>query len=148
MLCFRDYYQSVSLYITVATRMTTYVGAPQPFNASDDKWTLYIQHFKHFLLPNKIDSDEEKCHLLLALMRAPTHKLVEPVCTKKPSELKFKDICNTLKRHFSPQPIKIAEHYRFYNRKVNLRLIIWPNFGNWQARFSLVHFLTKPSMTD
>ena len=26
-------------------------------------------------------------------------------------------ICDTLKKHYSPQPIKIAERYRFYNRK-------------------------------
>ena len=95
-----------------------YIGTPQPFNASDDKWTLYIQRFKHFLLPNKIDSDKEKRHLLLALMRAPTYKLLSNRCApKKPGELKFKDICDTLKRHFSPQSIKIAKSYRFYNRK-------------------------------
>ena len=51
--------------------MTAYIGAPQTFNASDDEWTLYIQNFKHFLLMNKIESDKEKCHLLLALMGAP-----------------------------------------------------------------------------
>ena len=98
--------------------MTAYIGAPQPFNASDDEWTLYIQRFEHFLLANKIDSDEEKCHLLLALMGAPTYKLLANLSApKKPGELRFKDICDTLKKHFSPQPIKIAERYRFYNRK-------------------------------
>ena len=98
--------------------MTTYIGTPQPFNVSNDEWTLNIQRFEHFLLANKIDSDEEKSHLLLALMGAPTYKLLANLCAlKKPGELKFKDICNTLKKYFSPQPIKIAECYRFYNRK-------------------------------
>ena len=41
----------------------------------------------------------------------------KPVCTEKHGELKFKDICDILKKHFSAQPIKIAEHYCFYNRK-------------------------------
>ena len=98
--------------------MTAYIGAPQPFNASDEKWILYIQRFEHFLLTNKIDSDKEKCHLLLALMGAPEYKLLSNLCApKKPDELKFKDICDILKKHFSPQPIKIAECYHFYNRK-------------------------------
>ena len=56
--------------------------------------------------------------MLLALMGAPTFKLLASLAApKQPGELKFKDICNTLKKHYSPQPIKIAEQYRFYNRK-------------------------------
>ena len=98
--------------------MTSYVGAPHPFNASNDEWVLYIQRFEHFLLANKIENDNDRCHLLLALIGAPTYKLLSSLCApKQPGELKFKDICDTLKKHFSPQPIKIAEHYRFYNRK-------------------------------
>ena len=51
-------------------------------------------------------------------MGAPTYKLLANLSApKKPGELKFKDIWDTLKKHFSPQPIKIAERYRFYNRK-------------------------------
>ena len=93
--------------------MTSYVGVPQPFNASNDEWVLYIQRFEHFL---KIDNDNDRCHLLLALIGAPT--LLSSLCApKQPGELKFKDICDTLKRHYLPQPIKIAERYRFYNRK-------------------------------
>ena len=39
------------------------------------------------------------------------------MCTEKPGELKSKGICDTLKKDFLPQPIKIAECYCFYNRK-------------------------------
>ena len=82
--------------ITVATRMTSYVGAPQPFNASNDEWALYIQLFEHFILANKIENDDEKCHLLLVLVGAPTYKVLASLCApKQPGELKFKDICDT-----------------------------------------------------
>ena len=98
--------------------MTSYLGALEPFNASNDEWQLYIQHFEHFLLANKISDSDEKCHLLLALMGAPTFKLLANLAApKQPSELKFKDFCDILKKHYSPQPIKITERYRFYNRK-------------------------------
>ena len=98
--------------------MTSYLGAPEPFNASNDEWQLYVQRFEHFLLANKISDSDEKCHLLLALMGAPTFKLLANLAApKQPGELKFKDICDILKKHYSPQPIKIAERYRFYNRK-------------------------------
>ena len=94
------------------------MGAPQPFNASNDNWELYVQRFEDFLLANKIDDNEEKCHMLLALMGAPTFKLLASLAAPKtPGELKFKDICDTLRKHYSPQPIKIAERYHFYNRK-------------------------------
>ena len=68
--------------------------------------------------PSKQISDsDEKCHVL-ALMGAPTFKLLANLAApKQPGNLKFKDICDTLKKHYSPQPIKIAERYRFYNRK-------------------------------
>lgn len=90
--------------------MTSYVGAPQPFNASNDDWELYFQQFEHFLLANKIDDNEEKSHMLLALMGAPTFKLLTSLAAPKtPGELKFKDICDNLKNHYSPQPIKIAQ---------------------------------------
>ena len=83
--------------ITVATRMTSCnVGAPQPFNASNDEWALYIQRFEHFILANKIENNDEKCHLLLALVGTPTYKVLVSLCApKQPGELKFKDICDT-----------------------------------------------------
>ena len=82
--------------ITVAMRMTSYVGALQPFNASNDEWVLYIQRFEHFILANKIENYDEKCHLLLALVGVPTYKVLAGLCApKQPGELKFKDICDT-----------------------------------------------------
>ena len=56
--------------------------------------------------------------LLPALVGAPTYKVLASLCApKQPGKLKFKDICITLKKHYSPQEIKIAELYCFYNRK-------------------------------
>ena len=98
--------------------MTSYLGAPEPFNASNDEWQLYIQWFKYFLIANKISDSDERCHLLLALMGAPAFKLLANLAaSKQPSKLKFKNICDILKKYYSPQPIKIAERYHFYNRK-------------------------------
>ena len=80
-------------------------------------FTFSVSNISSLLL-NKIDNDDDRCHLLLALIGAPTYKLLSSLCApKQPGELKFKDICDTLKKHYSPQPIKIAERYRFYNRK-------------------------------
>jgi len=97
--------------------MAVLVGASEPFNSLSDDWELYVQHFEHFLLANKIDGNDEKCHLLLALMGASTFKLLASlIAPKLPGQLKVAEICEKLKRHFSPKPVKIAECYCFYNR--------------------------------
>ena len=99
--------------------MTSYLGALEPFNASNNEWQLFVQWFKYFLIANKISDSDERCHLLLALMGAPVFKLLVAnlAAPKQPSKLKFKNICDILKKYYSPQPKKIAERYCFYNRK-------------------------------
>ena len=69
--------------------MTSYVGALQPFNVSNDEWVLYIQRFEHFILANKIENNDEKCHLLLALVGAPTYKVLASLCTKATRQAKI-----------------------------------------------------------
>jgi len=44
------------------TRMAALVGALEPFNSSSDDWELHVQRFEHFLLVNKIDGNDKKCH--------------------------------------------------------------------------------------
>ena len=77
--------------ITVATRMTSYVGALQPFNASNDECVLYIQRFEHFILANKIENNDEKCHLLLALVGAPTYKVLASRRAKIQGHLQYQN---------------------------------------------------------
>ena len=50
--------------------MTSYLGAPEPFNASNNEWQLYVQWFEHFILANKITASRKyvtvlpKTHLI------------------------------------------------------------------------------------
>ena len=95
--------------------MTSYLCALEPLNTLNDEWQFYIQRFEHFLLANKISDSDERCYLSLALMEAPTFKLLANLAApKRPNKLNFKDISNILKKNCSPQPIKITEHYHFY----------------------------------
>ena len=101
----------------MATR-TTYLGAPEPFDpSSGDDWTLYSERFEHFLLANEI-KDEQKLHLLLALVGAQTFRLLTNlVAPKKPGELTYEEVKEKLTAHFKPKPITIAERFRFYKRQ-------------------------------
>ena len=96
----------------------TYLGAPEPLDpSSGDDWTLYPERFEHFLLANEI-KDEQKLHLLLALVGAQTFRLLTNlVAPKKPGELTYDEVKEKLTAHFKPKPITIAERFRFYERQ-------------------------------
>ena len=71
----------------MATR-TSYLGAPEPFNpSSGNDWTLYSERFENFLLANEIN-DEQKLHLLLALVSAQTFQVLTNVLAEVNLELK------------------------------------------------------------
>ena len=72
-------------------RMTIrmFIGTTQVFNALNDVWILYIQHFEHFLSTYKTENDEKKCYLLLALIGALMYKLqtfIELYASRKPED--------------------------------------------------------------
>ena len=99
-------------------RMTALVGSPEAFEPSTDDWRLYAQRFEHFLLANGITDDSKRLHLLLALIGNATLKLLaDLVAPQKPGELSYNKICEQLEKHFSPKPVKIAERFRFHNRR-------------------------------
>ena len=95
-----------------------FVGAPEPFDLSKGAdWKLYTQRFEHFAKANKINDDQKK-HLLLALMGAPTYKLLARILgPMEPGELSYKDVVDKLDGHFKPKPIIIVEWFQFYKRK-------------------------------
>ena len=101
----------------MATRTATYLGAPEPFDPASDDWSLYVERFEHFILANGI-KDEQKLHMLLALVGAQTYQLLTNlVAPKKPGEHTYAQVKEKLTAHLKPKPIKIAESFRFYKRQ-------------------------------
>ena len=94
-----------------------FVGAPEPFDLSKGAdWKLYTQRFEHFVKANKVEDDQKK-HLLLALVGAPTYKLLANLAAPtEPGDLSYKDVVDKLDAHFKPKPVIIAERFRFYKR--------------------------------
>ena len=105
-------------------RMTYYLGAPEPFDSTNDDWAQYLQPFEHFVLANEI-KDEQKLHLLLVLVGSQTFRLLTSlVAPKKPGELTYDEVTEKLTGYFKPKPIKIAERSRFYSKERACQ-IIW-----------------------
>ena len=96
----------------MAMRMGSFIGAIEAFDLSQRAdWTLYVQRFERLA---KV-TDDEKLHLLLALIRAPTYKLLASLSAPtEPDELAYKDMVDKLAAHFKPKPIVITECFRFY----------------------------------
>ena len=98
----------------MATRMG-YVGTSEAFTPGSEDWSLYAQHFHHFLLASGITEESQKLHLLLALVGNSTLRLLTNlVAPRQPGELTFKEPLTKLESHFKPKPVKIAEHFQFF----------------------------------
>ena len=94
-----------------------FVGALEPFDLlKGADWKLYTQRFEHFAKANKVE-DDQKNHLLLALVGAPTYKLLANLAAlTEPGDLSYKEVIDKLDAHFKPKPMIIAERFRFYKR--------------------------------
>ena len=92
-----------------------FVGTPEAFTPGLEDWSVYAQHFQHFLLANGITKESQKLHLLLVLVGNSTFRLLTNlVAPKQLGELTFKEPLTELESHFKPKLVKIAERFRFY----------------------------------
>ena len=97
----------------MATRMG-YVSTPETFTPGSEDWSLYAQHFHHFLLASGITKESQKLHLFLALVGNSTLRLLTNlVAPRQPGELTFKEPLTKLESYFKPKPVKIAERFQF-----------------------------------
>ncbi len=121
-----------------------------PFDESAEQWATYIERFEQFVSANDI-LDEKWVTVLLSVMGSSTYGLLwSLVAPEKPGAKLYNDIVTVLKEHFSPEPIVIAERFRFHNRsqhetetveqyvtvlkKAEWTLWIWDAFGRCFVR--------------
>ena len=103
-----------------------FLGAEQ-FNPSSDNWTLYSERFEHFMKANDI-KDEQKLHLLLALVGAQTYRLLTNlVAPEKPDDLTYAQAKEKLRARFKPKHIKIAKQISILQETATT--ILWPTMS-------------------
>ena len=96
--------------------MASLVGHIGPFDESAEQWSSYTERFECFVLANKINSDVV-VPTFLSVMGGKTYNLLRSlVQPAKPSDCSYEQIITTLKKHFSPKPLIIAERFRFHKR--------------------------------
>lgn len=96
---------------------TSYVPLPKSFEENDN-WISYedriIQHFEAY----KVTDDNQKRALLLASLSESVSETLSDLCFPEKAATKtFKDICATLKLHFTPVVAVYGERRKFYETK-------------------------------
>ena len=75
-----------------------------------------MERVEQFFLANDID-DDHKVPTLLSLIGGKTYTLLRDLLAlEKPATKSFQQIVTTLQEHLSPNPLEIAERFRFYKR--------------------------------
>ncbi len=96
--------------------MAATVGRMKEFNSETETISAYLERFDLYVSVNGIAGDKQVSTLLLvigmkhySLIRG----LVSPV---KPENKTLVELKSILKKHYDPEPIVIAERFRFYQR--------------------------------
>ena len=100
----------------ITVKMARHVGKIDTFNESVEDWPTYVERVELYFIANDIP-DEKKSPVLLSLMGSKTYNLLRNLTAPdKPVTKSFSEIVKTLKDHLSPEPLLIAERFRFHKR--------------------------------
>ena len=96
--------------------MAFFIGKIGPYEESAKPWTCYQERLDQYFLVNEIE-DEKKVPALLSLVGAQTYRLLRDLFSPTlPSTKDYATLCTKLKSHYSPEPLIIAERFRFHKR--------------------------------
>ena len=96
--------------------MTTTIGILPEFSSEKEKITAYLERVELFFEANGIE-DNKQVPVLLTAIGGETYALLRSLLAPdKPSLKTFAQLKETLKRHFDPKPLVIAERFYFHRR--------------------------------
>ena len=97
--------------------MTTFaIGNIVEFNELTETWKSYTERVKQYFTADEIPNDK-KVPALLAMMGGKTYSLLWNLMTPDdPATKGYDDIVKLLDNHLSPEPLVIADRFRFHKR--------------------------------
>ena len=97
--------------------MAPTIGKLDPFDETVEDWEAYVERVQEFFKANDVGQDKQ-VSTLISTIGAKTYGLLRSLTAPdKPSTKTFAQITNLLKNHLAPEPIVIAERFRFYKRE-------------------------------
>ena len=87
----------------------TSIGQIQEFNHDSESFAAYVERVELFFTANDIPA-EKKVPVFLSVVGGTTYGLLRNLLAPaSPKDKSFKEIVDTLKAHFEPKPLVIAE---------------------------------------
>ena len=98
--------------------MASLYGTIGPFNEAEETWTEYVERLEQYFIANDVEDDKKQRAIFLSVCGPKTYSLLRDLLQpRKPSATEFKEIVETLERHFRPTPNVIFERFKFHNRE-------------------------------
>ena len=96
--------------------MALLYGLVETFNQNEGQFTEYAERLEQYFIANEV-SDEKKVPILLTVIGKDTYGLLRSlVAPAKPKDKYYEEIIDVLTKHFNPEPIVIAERFKFFER--------------------------------
>ena len=92
------------------------IGRMDEFNPENESIAAYLERFKLFVSVNGIPEDKRAPTLLLVLGKEHYSLVRGLVSPDEPEDKSLKELSTLLSQHFDPEPVVIAERFKFYQR--------------------------------
>lgn len=94
------------------------LGTIESFNPSIEDWNAYSERFEQYVIANDIKDEKKIVATFLTTIGSKTYNVLRDLLAPaKPSEVKFEELVKTLRDHYEPTPIVIAERFHFHKRE-------------------------------
>ena len=92
------------------------VGSVQEYRSENELFSAYLERVQLFFITNDV-ADAKKVAVFLSVVGSKTYSLLRSlVALALPQEKSFAELVETLRRHFEPKPVVIAERFHFHRR--------------------------------
>lgn len=93
------------------------IGSIPEFNGSVDDWNVYQERLEQFFEVNDIAAQKQVA-LLISVIGADSYKTLRDLCHPVlPKNKTFDELCNLLRKQYSPQVAVFRERTSFYNAR-------------------------------
>ena len=91
-------------------------GHIQEFQPDSDSINAYIERMNLFFVANDVP-DEKKVAVFLNVIGGKTYALLRSLLSPQlPQSKSYSELVDSLKRHYEPKPLVIAERFHFHRR--------------------------------
>ena len=92
------------------------LGCIGEFRPEQERFSVYVERFELFLAANGVP-DARKVPLFLTVLGGTTYALLHNlVAPNNPKTVSYQDLVTTLRSHFEPKPLVIAQRFHFHRR--------------------------------